>query len=212
MMKNGTTEKIVINSYLDVPKVHEVGFFKQKIPTNIYKSILDLYRIYRAYVPLENNEPESEARESCTFSTFLQLNKTPYLSQTLAKDLSRYLSNEIKLELEDPILYGFRIYLNKSIIRMHRDNIRLNIGAILQIDQWGKPWELDIEDHDGNKHEILLSAGEMIVYESSRITHGRLKQFEGVYYTNLLFHASIPNLLISKEASTSSLLDTKYKF
>lgn len=208
-MENNLKDKINVNSYLDVPKIHEIGFFKQRIPTDLYNNIIDLYKMYRSYVRL-NNESTSEARESWTFSTFLQLNKTPHLKQTLANDFNRYLSHIMKFNFENPQFYGFRIYLNKSKIRMHRDRLDLNIGAILQIDQWGEPWPLDIEDHNGKKHEILLSAGEMVVYESSRISHGRLKEFNGIYYTNLLFHASFPNLIIPSKAHDVSLLDKKY--
>jgi prolyl 4-hydroxylase len=208
-MENNLKHKINVNSYLDVPKIHEIGFFKQRIPTDLYNNIIDLYKMYRYYVKLDN-ESTSEARESWTFSTFLQLNKTPHLKQTLANDFNLYLSHIMKLNFENPQFYGFRIYLNKSKIRMHRDRLDLNIGAILQIDQWGEPWPLDIEDHDGKKHEILLSAGEMVVYESSRISHGRLKEFNGIYYTNLLFHASFPNLIIPNKAHDVSLLDKKY--
>jgi hypothetical protein len=208
--KNQIPEKIFIGSYLDIPKMHEVGFFKQKIPVNTYNAIMDLYKMYKLYVPLENNEATSEARQSWTFSTFLELNKTPHLKQALADDLCSYLSNQMKFNFENPKVYGFRVYLNKSRIRMHRDRLDLNIGAILQIDQWGHPWPLDIEDHNGKKHEIVLSAGEMVVYEASRISHGRLKEFEGVHYTNLLFHASLPNLFIPQESQTS-LLDGKYE-
>ena len=210
-MENNLKDKINVNSYLDVPKIHKVGFFKQRIPEDLYNNIADLYRMYRHHVSLDN-EPTSEARESCTFSKLLHINKTPYLKQNLADGLNCYLSEIMKFNFENPQFYGFRIYLNKSKIRMHRDRLDLNIGAILQIDQWGQPWPLDIEDHNGNKHEIVLSAGEMVVYESSRISHGRLKEFNGVHYTNLLFHASFPNMIISKSALQTSLLDKKYEF
>lgn len=201
---------IIVNSYLDVPKMHQTGFFKRRIPIDIYNSILDLYKLYKQYIPLKK-ESNSEPRASWAFTKFLNLaERAPQLSKNLNRDLLNYINNEMKIEFVNSQLYGFRIYLDKSRIKMHRDRPDLHVGAILQIDQWGSEWPLDIEDHNGVKHEVVLSPGEMIVYESSRISHGRLKEFEGVYYTNLLFHASLPNVKVSDEAAGISLLDRKY--
>ena len=51
-----------------------------------------------------------------------------------------------------------------------------------------KDWPLEILDHDNNVHEVYLSPGEMILYESAKLLHGRPKPFIGRYFANIFLH------------------------
>jgi hypothetical protein len=45
-----------------------------------------------------------------------------------------------------------------------------------------------IEDFDGNTHEVVLSSGDMVFYESSKIFHGRPHKFKGSWYSSVFVH------------------------
>ena len=51
-----------------------------------------------------------------------------------------------------------------------------------------KDWPLHVIDNQGNKKRIYLEPGEMLLYESARMPHGRQIPFEGEYYDNLFAH------------------------
>jgi len=51
-----------------------------------------------------------------------------------------------------------------------------------------EPWPLFIEDFNGKTHEVYLTPGDMIVYESSKLHHGRPRKFSGSWYSNVIGH------------------------
>ncbi|KAJ1417314.1 hypothetical protein B484DRAFT_400891 [Ochromonadaceae sp. CCMP2298] len=62
---------------------------------------------------------------------------------------------------------------------MHRD------GAGTQE---SKGWALQIEDHEGQLREVVLQEGQMLIYESAKLAHGRLRPLQGDYYASLFLH------------------------
>jgi len=87
--------------------------------------------------------------------------------------------------------YGLRIYRNQSNFLMHTDNPHTHvISSILHVDHdpSSEPWPLVIESFDGIAYEVLLEAGDMLFYESSKCLHGRPRRFNGEYYTSLFLH------------------------
>ena len=60
---------------------------------------------------------------------------------------------------------------------------------IINIDQKvDAPWALEIEDHQRNNHEIFLSPGEVIFYESATLDHGRPSPLDGDSFVNVFCH------------------------
>ena len=100
----------------------------------------------------------------------------------------------VKLDKEGGI-YGIRRYTRGSILLQHVDRIPSHIiSAILQIDQKvDKDWPLTIVDHKGNKVKINLKPGEMVLYESATVPHGRQFPLNGDYYDNLFVHMTPEN-------------------
>jgi len=64
------------------------------------------------------------------------------------------------------------------------------ISCILHVghDDASEPWPLYIEDFDGNTNAVVLEAGDMLFYESSKCIHGRPKPFHGSWYSSLFVH------------------------
>lgn len=49
-------------------------------------------------------------------------------------------------------------------------------------------WPIYIEDFLGKTHEVVLTAGDILFYESSKCFHGRPKRFRGSWYTSVFVH------------------------
>ena len=62
------------------------------------------------------------------------------------------------------------------------------ISAVLNIDQQGESWPLHILDHHDHHHQIHLSQGQMVWYESAKLQHGRPTRFKGEFYDNVFVH------------------------
>ena len=63
---------------------------------------------------------------------------------------------------------------------------------ILQIDQKvDTEWPLTVKDHKGKKDKVYLKKGEMVIYESAKIIHGRQFPLNGDYFENLFIHFTI---------------------
>ena len=75
-------------------------------------------------------------------------------------------------------------------MKSHRDREETHIiGVIINIDQKVEsPWALEIEDHQRNNHEIFLSPGEVIFYESATLDHGRPNPLDGDSFVNVFCH------------------------
>ena len=65
---------------------------------------------------------------------------------------------------------------------------------LFQIDQKvDEPWPLTVINHLGEKKKIFLKPGEMLLYESAKMPHGRQFPLIGDYYDNLFVHYRFKN-------------------
>ena len=80
--------------------------------------------------------------------------------------------------------YGFRLYRNESQLHMHVDRLQTHvISFILHIDsEKAQPWPIFIEDFQGRTHEVILTPGDILFYESSKCFHGRPRRLNGEWY------------------------------
>jgi len=87
-------------------------------------------------------------------------------------------------------IYGIRIYRNGHILAPHVDRDPLVSSAIINVDQDGmeEPWPLEVYDHAGKAHNVTIQPGEMILYESHSVIHGRPFPLRGNYYANIFVH------------------------
>ena len=62
-------------------------------------------------------------------------------------------------------------------------------GFLLQIDQKvDEEWPLTVIDHKKDRAKVFLKPGEMLLYESAKMPHGRQFPFNGDYFDNLFVH------------------------
>lgn len=107
-------------------------------------------------------------------------------------------------------IYGVRKYTNGSVLRMHVDTVNTHVVScstftnktnialpfcnnslrlVINVDQdVEEPWPLLILDHDDNEHNVVMQPGDMVLYESAKLLHGRPTVFVGSHYDNIFAH------------------------
>ena len=182
--------------HTNIPAMTQDGFVKAKIPEDLYAKIMTYY----------------QAGRQDAFPEFDPQDKSEHLTSFIASDKSRYptemipLNQEIKeeifkgvgsvlqawsqRELSPTYCYGIRTYKRGAVLKKHTDGFETRIiSAILNVDQQvDEPWALQIDDHQGQEHEVFLKPGEMALYESAILSHGRVKPLKGDFYSNLFVH------------------------
>lgn len=116
----------------------------------------------------------------------------------LPSDMKDRLAEELKPILRDwyggdlfmTSIYGVRKYTNGSVLRMHVDTVSTHVvSAIINVDQEvEEDWKLVILDHEDHEHSVSMEPGDMLLYESAKLLHGRPEPFKGAHYDNIFVH------------------------
>ncbi|KAL7581066.1 hypothetical protein ACA910_005869 [Epithemia clementina (nom. ined.)] len=86
-------------------------------------------------------------------------------------------------------VYGIRIYHNQSILAPHVDRLPLISSAIINVAQDVEDdWFLEVYGHDGKAVNVSMKPGDMILYESHSVIHGRPFPLNGKFYANIFVH------------------------
>ncbi len=92
-------------------------------------------------------------------------------------------------DLQPCSLYGIRIYTEGSILATHVDRLPLVSSAIVNVAQdVDEPWPIEVIGHDGKAHNITMEPGDMVLYESHSVLHGRPFALKGRYFANIFIH------------------------
>ena len=89
------------------------------------------------------------------------------------------------------IVTFLRKYPYGSRIRMHVGEVESGhiIGSILQAAQdTPVPWGLHLVDHGGQEKVVQTFPGDMVLFESASVIHGRPSVFQGNSYINAFFY------------------------
>lgn len=91
---------------------------------------------------------------------------------SIQQPLSMHLFHRLKPSL----IYGIRRYLKGASLALHVDRLSTHVvSAILQIDQnVDQEWPLMIVDLDNKSRKINMKPGDMLLYESAKLPHGRM--------------------------------------
>ena len=115
----------------------------------------------------------------------------PDLTRRVLNELHSYTEEWVGFPLVAHQAYGFRVYRNESQLYMHTDRVETHVVSfILHIDssEDADPWPIFIEDFHGRTHEVTLTPGDILFYESSKCFHGRPRPFNGSWYTSVFVH------------------------
>ncbi len=178
-----------------VPNFTEDGHLLTKIPEHVHAMLLQIFeqnkkRLTHEYYP--NHLTAWNLDEVDIKQVTLSEGKTLYLAEELQPILEAWCKCSLHPTKGEGIVTRIRMYPKGSRVRMHVDEVETGhvIGAILQVTQEPNPntWPLEIIGYDGIRREILMSPGDMLLFESSRLVHGRPKTLQGEFYVNSFFY------------------------
>jgi prolyl 4-hydroxylase len=109
-------------------------------------------------------------------------------------------------ELTDCSLYGIRVYTEGSVLATHVDRMPLVSSAILNVDQdVDEPWPIEVIGHDGMAYNVTMEPGDMVLYESHSVLHGRPFPLKGRFYANIFIHFEPTGHSLRHEAHEAAL-------
>ena len=181
-------QPLLIHNYTVIP------YHQTVIPPDLYYELRKYYDDNKGdrYVEKTLDEVDSIIRHESlkTMPTMVPL--PPRLFHKCEKIITPMLEKfcNCKLELSD--MYGVREYYEGNVLHNHVDRVSTHVmGIILQIDQdlGGKEdWLLEVIDYNGKRKHVKLEPGEMLMYESAKLIHGRPRALRGNLFANAFMH------------------------
>ena len=196
---NTEEERMRMNLYQPAGMVNytELGFAKVHAPDDLVEMLNRFWKTN--YKSLQNIPNETWTRGNTYTNHWLA--PTKMLQMEVIPDggeeLRTKIWDEAKLileswtgvELSPSSLYGVRVYTEGAVLAPHVDRLPLVVSAIVNVAQdVDEDWPLEVIGHDGAAHNLTLEPGEMILYESHSIIHGRPFPLQGRYYANVFIH------------------------
>jgi hypothetical protein len=174
-----------LHSALLAPNYTEYGFGLARCPDEL---IAALRKGVHDGIETASEEEKTEEIVSPKRPWFIQRQD---LVNRVLHELQPYAEQWSGMKLNPWGAYGFRLYRNESTLFMHIDRMQTHIiSFILHIDSSddAEPWPIFIEDFNGNTHEVILTPGDMLFYESSKCFHGRPRKLNGSWYSSIFVH------------------------
>lgn len=181
---------------MSVQNYTEIGFKKIKAPKGVFDLIKEFW---------EKNKDKQTPEKWNSGNTYTNHWVAPTymvsVEDTGLRGGGVYLKNKIwdlaKTTLEEwtgeeltPCsLYGIRVYTENSVLATHVDRMPLVSSAILNVAQdVDEPWPIEVYGHDGKAYNVTMEPGDMVLYESHSILHGRPFPLKGRFYANIFIH------------------------
>ena len=155
------------------------GFLKQPIPPPLWEKIETFFKAHRNNEINEGTVPGYIVGET-TWMSYVDFALRNEVNEVMKPILAEWSG----VGLTESAVYGIRKYTEGSTLQVHVDAKGTHIiSAILHVhEEYGSDsqerWPLQIQDHQGTVHEVLLNPGEMVLYESAKLIHGRPKPFQ----------------------------------
>merc|ERR1712060_909317 len=103
-----------------------------------------------------------------------------------AKDVLQEWTGE---ELTQCSLYGIRVYPSGALLAPHVDRLPLVSSAIINVAQdVDEPWPIEVIGHDRKAYNVTMEPGDMVLYESHSVLHGRPFALKGRFFANIFIH------------------------
>ena len=195
-----TTEKDRIEMSIRQPQsmvnYTDTGFKKIKAP----KEVMDL--LYKHYELNKNNKKEEvwpagnvyvNHWESPTYMLSVEdtsLRGGGYNLKSKIWDATKKTIEEwTQMELRPTSMYGIRVYTEGAVLNPHVDRLPLVSSCIINVAQdVDEDWILEVIDRQGRAVNVTMEPGDMVLYESGSLIHGRPFPLKGRFYANIFIH------------------------
>lgn len=174
----------------------DLGFKKIKAPEAVFKLIKDFWEINKDKATEENWSTGNTYTNHWVANTDFVSIENPALrgggaliKQRIWDAARNTLQEWVGQELTECSLYGIRIYKEGSVLATHVDRLPLVTSAIINVDQdVDEPWPIEVYAHDGKAYNVSMEPGDMVLYESHSVLHGRPFPLKGRFYANIFIH------------------------
>merc|ERR1712190_385167 len=175
----------------------DIGFKKIRAPKALFELLSDFWEKNK-----HRKEPEGWQHgnsyvnhwENKSYMASVENQRLEGGGQTLKSLIWEYSEHIIQgwtkqENLRTTSLYGIRIYEEGAILATHVDRLPLVSSAIINVDQdVDEPWPLEVIGHDGKAYNVTMEPGDMVLYESHSVLHGRPSALKGRFYANIFIH------------------------
>eukprot|EP00904_Undaria_pinnatifida_P011948 jgi/Undpi1/7884/HiC_scaffold_24.g10356.m1 len=186
--------RLKLNQYQPalVPRYTEVGYKKEKLNPETYAYLMEWYN-----KAARSRTSEKWAEDNVYVNHWkvdtIMVHAPPRVVKRLYDDLAHVMEDWAGMKLKRTSCYGVRLYFRGSVLANHVDRVDTHvISAIINVAQEGvdTDWPLYVRGHDGVAKNITMEPGEIILYESASVIHGRPTAFQGESYANIFVHYS----------------------
>lgn len=183
----------IFKTHKDLPECTELGFKVVDCPAEIWQQIQEVYETAKKDPHIEG----FPGKETTILGGNQQWNSEIFRLDFQSEARDRIHQQLLPLHEEwsgqkliPTMVYGIRSYLDNVSLVMHIDRLETHhISAIIIVDRDERePWPLHIEDHTGKLHKVFAKPGQIILYESAKLMHGRPEAFQGNYFRNFYVH------------------------
>jgi prolyl 4-hydroxylase len=172
------------------------GFMKIRAPKEVYDLLINHWNMNHKY---EISEAWGAGNiyvnhwESPTYMTSVEDTKLrgggAQLKQKIWDAAKTTIEQWTGMEQKPTSMYGIRKYTNGAVLAPHVDRLPLVSSCIVNVDQdVDEPWPLEVYDRNGNAVNVTMEPGDMVLYESGSLIHGRPFPLKGRYYANIFIH------------------------
>ena len=93
------------------------------------------------------------------------------------------------MEQKPVSMYGIRSYKEGAILSPHVDRLPLVGSCIINVDQdVDEPWPLEVYDRHDRAVNVTMEPGDLVLYESGSLVHGRPFALKGRFFANIFIH------------------------
>lgn len=203
----------------------DIGFKKIRAPEKMFKLIKEFWDKNR-----DNGKPENWGTGNTYTNNWQSMTLMVSVEDTKLRGGGAALKQSIwdagrdtiqewtGQELTQCSLYGIRVYKGGSILATHVDRLPLVSSAIINVDQdVDEPWPLEVYGHDGKATNVTMMPGDMVLYESHSVLHGRPFPLKGRFMANIFIHFEPTGHSLRHDAKMAALeneatdVHTKYK-
>lgn len=164
-----------------------LGYQKGRLQPDVHDRIVAHFRAC-----IERFRPEAACDEIGTAATGTipaLLCEDREFNARLAEELRPLHEEWARTPLVVSACYGIRSYQRGAFLYKHVDCQPHFVSSFICVHyRLDAPWPLHIEGVDGEASQIDLEPGEFVLYEGTRLAHGRTYALEGDYYAGIFVH------------------------
>ncbi len=171
--------KLFIHSFIQ--NFTEVGYKKTRAPEKLYNLVKEFW----------DKNKDSQYKESFGIGSVIinYWDNPSYVLDILNEELDgggpdlfdaineatvEAIEEWVGMKINPVSTYGIRIYKEGSILTPHVDRTPLISSVIINVAQdVDEDWPLEVIGHDGIAHNVTMEPGDMVLYESHSIIHGK---------------------------------------